>query len=271
MVASIEGLEFDVVQAVGEVLDRAVLKSSGLRVPASEKTLFDARYPTPMCIEEYAERLKSYFLCSDECHVLGLVYIERILERDSSFLITELNVHRILLVATVIAAKFQDDEVYSNRYYARVGGVSCKELQALEADFLVRIGWRAHVTPDDYNNCLRRLRSHALALLLPEIVDDLCLTGPAAQLLPTPSVQIAEAESGSKLMNEVTAPEAVEMMPALTRKSATVRPDKQCKVICQHPSRRRDWRHPRTRFDERRTRNRPRERGIRFARYGLPQ
>ena len=45
---------------------------------------------------------------------------------DLGFILTELNVHRILLAATVVATKYQDDDVYSNKYYARVGGVTSK-------------------------------------------------------------------------------------------------------------------------------------------------
>lgn len=43
---------------------------------------------------------------------------------------------RVILTAVVLAAKFFDDRYYSNRFYAAVGGVRTKELNALEADFL---------------------------------------------------------------------------------------------------------------------------------------
>merc|ERR1719174_2168278 len=107
--------------------------------------------------------------CSDECHVLSLVYIERILVRNPGFVLDVLNVHRLLLAATVVAAKFQDDDVYSNRYYARVGGIKTTELAALEAEFLGMIGWAVNVQPEDYNRCLKRLRNIALsAVFVPE-------------------------------------------------------------------------------------------------------
>lgn len=52
---------------------------------------------------------------------------------------------RLLLAALTVGAKFLDDRFLSNAYYARVGGVTLRELNAMEAELLRRLGWRATV------------------------------------------------------------------------------------------------------------------------------
>ena len=56
--------------------------------------------------------------------------------RGFNFKLTQANVHRLLLSALVLAAKFYDDIYYSNQHYAKVGGVSHKEIDLLEYQML---------------------------------------------------------------------------------------------------------------------------------------
>ena len=98
-------------------------------------------HPTQHSIYKYAS-------CSNECFVLALIYIDRLIQRNN-FLLTELNVHRVVLVAILLAAKFFDDAYYNNSYYAKVGGVhTTAELNGLEVDFLFRIHFSLRVTPE---------------------------------------------------------------------------------------------------------------------------
>ena len=67
-------------------------------------------------------RIHKYASCSKECFILALIYIDRLIQRNN-FLLTELNVHRVVITAVLLAAKFFDDAYYNNAYYAKVGGV----------------------------------------------------------------------------------------------------------------------------------------------------
>jgi hypothetical protein len=49
-------------------------------------------------------------------------------------LLTEFNIHRIILSAVVLAIKYNEDDYYSNEFYAKVGGVSLQEINSLELD-----------------------------------------------------------------------------------------------------------------------------------------
>jgi len=113
-------------------------------------TYFHCVRPPTLAIPDYLNRIRKYFVASDECYVMALVYIDRVGKVDPAMTVSELNVHRLLVIAAMIAAKFHDDVYYSNNYYAKVGGLSLKEVNALEAKFLKMLDWRMYVDPQEY-------------------------------------------------------------------------------------------------------------------------
>ena len=50
----------------------------------------------------------------------------------------------------MIAAKYFDDKYYPNAYYAKVGGISTKELNALEHLFLEYIDFELYFEAEEY-------------------------------------------------------------------------------------------------------------------------
>lgn len=108
-------------------------------------------------------RVHKYASCSNECFILALIYIDRLIQRNN-FLLTELNVHRVVITAILLAAKFFDDAYYNNAYYAKVGGVLVSELNSLEVEFLFRINFSLRVAPDVFEKYNAELSSHAQAM-----------------------------------------------------------------------------------------------------------
>jgi Cyclin len=82
----------------------------------------------------------------------------------NNFLLTELNVHRVVITSILLAAKFFDDAYYNNAYYAKVGGVLVSEINGLEVDFLFRINFSLHVTPDEFEKYRCELLSHSVTV-----------------------------------------------------------------------------------------------------------
>jgi len=119
--------------------------------PSAPKNCFQS-VKLPACsLKAYASRIHEYFQCSRECWVMALAYIERIIKLNPTFQVTEMTCHRLLLISVAVAVKFQDDEYYSNEYFAKIGGITTKELNALEAEFLQLIGWRLDIQVAEYN------------------------------------------------------------------------------------------------------------------------
>ncbi|KAI4341036.1 hypothetical protein MLD38_025810 [Melastoma candidum] len=97
-------------------------------------------------IPKYLERIYKYTNCSPSCLVVGYVYIDRLVHRHPNSLVVSLNVHRLLVTSIMVASKMLDDVHYNNAFYARVGGVTNTELNRLELELLVLLGFRVMVS-----------------------------------------------------------------------------------------------------------------------------
>lgn len=165
-----------VVRVLAAVLDRLVNSNAHLVTSnsAGPVTKFHALKTPGISVLQYLERIQKYACCSTECFILALIYIDRLIQQNN-FILTELNAHRVVITAILLAAKFFDDAYYNNAYYAKVGGVLISEMNGLEVEFLFRINFSLHVKPDVFMKYQAELVSHALGAGLeePTITTDL--------------------------------------------------------------------------------------------------
>ncbi|KAF8823029.1 putative Cyclin-U4-2 [Cardiosporidium cionae] len=123
--------------------------------------VFDSRTKPSVGVREYFIRLVTYFNCSMTCHLLALIYLERLCRRFPDMIVDTSNIHRLLLASTLCAAKFYDDSFLSNTAYAQIGGVSTKELNKLEAWLLSYLDFRLFVSPMEVTRYSELLLSFA--------------------------------------------------------------------------------------------------------------
>ncbi|CAE8636123.1 unnamed protein product [Polarella glacialis] len=114
-------------------------------------TRFHSKVEPAIGIHQYMQRVWQYFKCSDACHVMALIYIDRLVKLHPDFTVTNFTIHRLLAAATVIAAKYLDDVYYCNAYYAKVCGLSLLEMNALEANFVSLIRWKLNIERAEYD------------------------------------------------------------------------------------------------------------------------
>lgn len=153
-------------------------------------TRFHAIKAPDISIKDYLERIQKYFGCSNECFVLSLVYIDRIVKLHDEFTVSILNIHRLLITSVMLAAKFFDDVYYSNAFYVRVGGVRTKELNLLEWQFLALVDYHLFVAPREYD----QYRKNVLAAVNAGIQRP--LPPAAVPLKDTPRCNTARSKEG---------------------------------------------------------------------------
>jgi len=116
--------------------------------PQEESGFFGDRIPD-VSLKNYLKLCLSSFNCSDACYVLALVYIKRI-AKTAPDIICSLSVHRLLFFALLLATKYHDDECYSNKCYAKIGGLTVERMNMLEAEFVKMLDWKVFVDPQEY-------------------------------------------------------------------------------------------------------------------------
>lgn len=122
-------------------------------------TPFHGLRPPPISIDAYIDRIAKYTKCSPVCFVMALVYIDLLSQRDDNMCLTSLNIHRLLLSGTMLAAKLMDDHYYNNAYYAKVGGISTQEINNLELAMLKLLDYRLLISSEVLKTYLKHLQS----------------------------------------------------------------------------------------------------------------
>ena len=57
----------------------------------------------------------------------------------------------------VLAIKYNEDDYYSNKYYAKVGGINLDELNSLEYNFLILLDFDVFINEETYEKYKEQL------------------------------------------------------------------------------------------------------------------
>jgi hypothetical protein len=135
--------------------------------------MFYSAFKQPFSLEFYVQRLVQYTNCSTSAFVVAMIYLDRLQQHAPGLRLSFMNCHRLLIVALVLAIKYLDDEIYSNAYYARVGGLSISEMNRLEASMLELLRWNVSVSAELYNLFEESLASGVCTSDGEDDIDDL--------------------------------------------------------------------------------------------------
>jgi len=148
------------VNVLSDVLIRLCERHDLLTMNQCPVTRFHALRAPRTPIKSYLERITRYTKCSEECLVLALIYIDRLIKNNGDFLVVSLNVHRLMLTSIMVSAKFFDDQQCNNAYFGKLGGVSCKEIDLIEIEFLFVLNFNLCVEIEifmRYSTLLRKI------------------------------------------------------------------------------------------------------------------
>ncbi len=67
-----------------------------------------------------------------------------------------------MITALLLAIKYHEDHYYDNVYYAKVGGVTCRELNLLEIEMLNLLEYDLYVSQELYEHCLEGVNSYEI-------------------------------------------------------------------------------------------------------------
>lgn len=120
------------------------------RLETQRISVFHGLTRPTISIQSYLERIFKYANCSPSCFIVAYVYLDRFTQKQPLLPINSFNVHRLLITSVLVSAKFMDDMYYNNAFYAKVGGITTKEMNFLEVDFLFGLGFQLNVTPTTF-------------------------------------------------------------------------------------------------------------------------
>ncbi|XP_006402307.2 LOW QUALITY PROTEIN: cyclin-U3-1 [Eutrema salsugineum] len=167
-----------VLSRLASSLERCVLMNDEKLPEMKEpETVFDGRCTPEISIGHYLDRIFNYSGCSPSCFVIAHIYIHLFLQRTRA-LLNPLNVHRLLITTVMLAAKVFDDRYYNNAYYARVGGVSTRELNRLEMKLLFTLDFKLQVDPPTFHtHCCQLEKQNSEGFKIEWPIGEVCRAG----------------------------------------------------------------------------------------------
>ena len=111
---------------------------------------FLSRIIPSISIKDYLWRLYKYSKINSSTIILILIYIDRLCNINK-FKLTYYNIHKLILASMIIAIKYNEDEYYSIKIYAKLGGVTIAEINLLEYAFIALLNFNLFVTNELFN------------------------------------------------------------------------------------------------------------------------
>lgn len=139
------------------LMEKLLKTNDQFPIPNSHLTRFHARTVPDISVQRYIQRIVKYAPFPAEVLLTVLVYIDRLAARHSGFIINSFNIHRVLISTIVLSIKFHCDQLYTNKHYSKVGGITARELMLLEFDMLALLGYRIVVTNEELDLYYQRL------------------------------------------------------------------------------------------------------------------
>ena len=101
-------------------------------------------------VKDYLNHIYKYTKINSSTIVLILIYIDRICNIYKCKLSYYI-IHKLILGSIMLAIKYNEDEYYSPKFYAKIGGVSLSEILNLEYNFISLINFDLFVTSELFN------------------------------------------------------------------------------------------------------------------------
>jgi len=133
---------------ISDMLMELVRLNDGIPLQDGQLTRFHSRAPPGISVKDYLMRLVVHATLPPPILLSMVYYVDRLCALYPAFTISSLTVHRFLITAATVASKGLSDSFWTNSLYARVGGVSVRELALLELEFLRRLDWRIVPKPE---------------------------------------------------------------------------------------------------------------------------
>ncbi|EXJ93332.1 phosphate system cyclin PHO80 [Capronia coronata CBS 617.96] len=156
----------DLVILISSMLMELIRYNDAIPLRDGQLTRFHSRAPPGISVLDYLQRLTTHATLSPPILLSVVFYIDRLCALYPAFTISSLTVHRFLITSATVASKGLSDSFWTNKTYARVGGVSMKELALLELEFLTRMEWRIVPKPevlcDYYRSLIQRNSQYQL-------------------------------------------------------------------------------------------------------------
>ena len=123
---------------------------------------FSTEKPSKVQLSYYFERIKKYTNIENSTLIIILIYVDRICTL-SGIILNPHNIHRIILGCLLIAIKYNEDIYFTNKHYAKVGGISLEELNCLEYYTIQLLQFDLYISEEIYQKYVKYVQNYQIS------------------------------------------------------------------------------------------------------------
>ncbi|KAE8405281.1 cyclin-domain-containing protein [Aspergillus pseudonomiae] len=146
----------DIVVLISSMLMELIRFNDKIPLHQGRLTRFHSRSPPRISVNDYLQRLTTHATLSPPILLSMVYYIDRLCALYPAFTVSSLTIHRFLIASATVASKGLSDSFWTNKTYARVGGIK----------FLFRVEWRIvpqpEVLEDYYQSLVERCEGYEI-------------------------------------------------------------------------------------------------------------
>ena len=109
-----------------------------------------------LSIKKYLLRLVKYTQVESSTLIAMLIYIDRLCEIND-FTINSLHIYKIIFSSLVLAIKYNEEVIFDNKFFARIGGISLSEMNFLETVYLNLINFKLYVSDEIFETYIENI------------------------------------------------------------------------------------------------------------------
>ena len=84
------------------------------------------------------------------------IYIKRFINKEN-YIISFRNIFRLIMSCTILAIKFNENKIYKNTFYAKVGGFDVDDLNNLEYNIFSRLDFNLRVLDNEFYEIILKI------------------------------------------------------------------------------------------------------------------
>ena len=163
-ICSIEEYDKNIILSISQLLEEIIKKNKRKKFKVLKDNFFTEMIPK-ITIYDYLIRIVKYTRINIPTLILSVTSITSFMRKTKNFL-SYFNIYKLLITSCFINAKFHEDYTFSSKLYAKVGGISYKELNLLELEFYKKSEYSLYVSDDTYNNYLKFFQNKANKIII---------------------------------------------------------------------------------------------------------
>ena len=132
---------------ITKLLNNIILSSSPNQF--THTNLFSLDSIPSISLSDYLNRIILYTNIESSTLISSLIYIDRFCS-NGCIKISHYNIHTILFISLYLAIKYNEDNLYDDVYYAKVGGLPLSEVTQLSLVFMTIIGYKLYIDNEEY-------------------------------------------------------------------------------------------------------------------------